>query len=128
MRRTLRYALLLTALFTGAAVADPGSAQGGGQSNGNGAAASGPTGNSGNRPVQVPKDERVAREAVKKHQAISLEALTALVARVSTGRMLDVELVRLDGATVYEVTVLEADGRLRKLYYDPRSGALKGER
>jgi hypothetical protein len=78
--------------------------------------------------INVPQDNKVAREAVEKQQVLPLEAVTARVANTSQGRVLDVELVRIGGVLSYEVTVLEADGRLRKLYYNARSGALMDDR
>ena len=95
---------------------------GSGNSNGNGNA--GANGNAGNQVTKVPKDQNVAREAVKKREVLSLATVTALVAETTKGRVLDVELVRLAGVYLYEVTVLEPDGRLHKLYYNARSGAL----
>ncbi len=98
-------------------------------SNGNTAGSTvGPGNSNAEKAAKVPKDEKVARDAVRKHQLLSLEAVTTLVSKTSSGRVLDVELVRLDSAYLYEVTVLEAAGRLHKLYYDARSGALMEDR
>ena len=110
-------ALMLIALLTVPAHADNG--------NGNAAGATPGGGNSNadKKLTKVPKDDKVAREAVKKNQVLSLEAVTALVGKASAGRVLDVQLVRLEATYVYEVTVLEADGRLHKLYFNARSGA-----
>lgn len=127
-------ALMMTTLLTVPALAanigGNGSGGGGGNGSGNagGAATGGGNSNADKKVTKVPKDDRVAREAVKKHEVLPLEAVTALVAKTSTGRVLDVQLVRYEGIYVYEVTVLEADGRLRKLYFNARSGALMDPR
>lgn len=103
-----------------------GSGNSSGNSNGNANAnanANG-NGNTGGQVIRVPKDQDVAREAVKKREVLSLDTVTALVGETTKGRVLDVELVRLASVYLYEVTVLEPDGRLYKLYYNARSGAL----
>jgi hypothetical protein len=137
-------ALLLAAALTAPALADPGNGNGNGNGGGNaggqgsensgnanaggGNNSSGSNGNAnanaGNQLTKVPKDQDVAREAVKKREVLSLATVTALVGETTKGRVLDVELVRLAGVYLYEVTVLEPDGRLFKLYYNARSGAL----
>lgn len=137
-------ALLLAAALTAPVLADPGNGNGNGNGGGNaggqgsensgnanaggGNNSSGSNGNAnanaGNQLTKVPKDQNVAREAVKKREVLSLATVTALVGETTKGRVLDVELVRLAGVYLYEVTVLEPDGRLFKLYYNARSGAL----
>jgi hypothetical protein len=140
-------ALLLAAALAAPVLADPGNGDGnggggngGGNAGGQGSENSGnpnagsgnnsgnssgnASANAGNQFTRVPKDENVAREAVKKREVLSLATVTALVGESTKGRVLDVELVRLAGVYLYEVTVLEPDGRLHKLYYNARSGAL----
>ncbi|MBL8593608.1 MAG: hypothetical protein JNK01_13060 [Devosia sp.] len=131
-------ALLLATVLAVPVLANPGNGNGGGNSQGsensgnanagsgnsNGNGNAGANGNAGNQVTRVPKDQNVAREAVKKREVLSLATVTALVAETTKGRVLDVELVRLAGVYLYEVTVLEPDGRLHKLYYNARSGAL----
>ena len=137
-------ALLLAAALTAPALADPGNGNGNGNGGGNaggqgsensgnanagggnnsGGSNGNANANAGNQLTKVPKDQNVAREAVKKREVLSLATVTALVGETTKGRVLDVELVRLAGVYLYEVTVLEPDGRLFKLYYNARSGAL----
>jgi len=134
------FALLLATVLAAPVLADPGNGNGGGNGNGNGGgngqgseSSGNPNAGSGNNSgnanagtqlTKVPKDQNVAREAVKKREVLSLATVTALVGETTSGRVLDVELVRLAGIYLYEVTVLEPDGRLHKLYYNARSGAL----
>ena len=125
-------ALLVAAALAAPVHADPGNGNGNGNGNGGGNAGGNNSGgsngnasaNAGNQLTKVPKDQNVAREAVKKREVLSLATVTALVGETTKGRVLDVELVRLAGVYLYEVTVLEPDGRLFKLYYNARSGAL----
>lgn len=72
--------------------------------------------------VAVPDDQQVVREAVRARAALSLEAITAVVAGDTDGRILDLQLVTFNGIYLYDVTVLEQDGVLHKLYYNARSG------
>jgi len=73
--------------------------------------------------VAVPDDQQVVENAVRANAALSLEAITAVVAADTQGRILDVQLVTFKGIYLYDVTVLERDGMLHKLYYNARSGA-----
>jgi len=72
--------------------------------------------------VVVPDDQQVARDAVSAKTALSLEQVTAIVMSGTDGRIVDVQLVSFKGMYLYDVTVLEKDGVLHKLYYDARSG------
>jgi hypothetical protein len=132
------FALVLVSVLAAPVLADPGNGNGNGGGNsgaqgsensGNPNAGSGNNSgnsntNAGNQLTRVPRDQNVAREAVKKREVLPLATVTALVGETTPGRVLDVELVRAASVYLYEVTVLEADGRLHKLYYNARSGAL----
>jgi hypothetical protein len=91
---------------------------GNGNGNGNGAGPAEPA-----VVVPVPDDQQVVRDAVRARAALSLDAITAVVADDTDGRILDVQLVTFKGIYLYDVTVLERDGVLHKLYYNARSGA-----
>jgi len=132
-------ALLLATAVAVPALAAPGNGNGGGSrggehsgnpnagsgnNNGNGPATGKANGDTGNQVTKVPRDQNVAREAVKNREVLPLATVTGLVGETTKGRVLDVELVRLASVYLYEITVLEPDGRLHKLYYNARSGAL----
>lgn len=103
-----------------------------GNGNGNGGGNAGGNANSGNGRSQdvvnsdeivvVPDDQRVVQNAVRAKAALPLEAITSLVAAETDGRILDVQLVSFKGIYLYDVTVLEKNGVLHKLYYNARSG------
>ncbi len=106
---------------------------GGNQGNGGGSTNAGNGANNSNRQdngngavpaeiVPVPDDQQVVRDAVRARAALSLDAITAVVAGDTDGRILDVQLVTFKGIYLYDVTVLERDGVLHKLYYNARSG------
>ena len=105
---------------------------GGGGNNGNGNGNGGNNGNgnangqsdvvSADAIVVVPDDQQVVQNAVKSKAALSLDAITAVVAGDTDGRILDLQLLKYNGMYLYGITVLERDGVLHKLYYYARSG------
>jgi uncharacterized membrane protein YkoI len=115
-----------------------GNANGAGNGNGNNGNPNGNNGNNGSgnngrgnpagdptRPnaiVVVPDDQQVVQNAVRARAALSLSEITAVVGGETDGRILDVQLVTFKGIYLYDVTVLERDGVLHKLYFNARSG------
>lgn len=119
-----------------------GNANGAGNGNGNNGNPNGnPNGNNGNNGngnngrgnpagdptrsnaiVVVPDDQQVVQNAVRARAALSLSEITAVVGGETDGRILDVQLVTFKGIYLYDVTVLERDGVLHKLYFNARSG------
>jgi uncharacterized membrane protein YkoI len=67
-------------------------------------------------------DQDRARAAVRAGEAMPLPALLERVQRSHPGQVLRVELEQDDGRWVYELRVLQPDGRLLKLEVDARSG------
>lgn len=67
-------------------------------------------------------DQDRARAAVRAGEAMPLSALLERVQRSHPGQVLRVELEHDDGRWIYELRVLQADGRLLKLEVDARSG------
>jgi uncharacterized membrane protein YkoI len=101
-----------------------GNGNGGGNGGGNGNSANGRNQDviSSDEIIVVPDDQRVVQNAVRAKAALPLQAITSLVAAETDGRILDVQLVSVKGIYLYDVTVLEKDGVLHKLYYNARSG------
>jgi hypothetical protein len=108
---------------------------GNGNGNGNNAGGNGNGANNGNGNgnqvvdpttsdaiVVVPDDQQVVQNAVRARAALSLDEITAVVGGDTNGRILDVQLVTFKGIYLYDVTVLEQNGVLHKLYYNARSG------
>ena len=67
-------------------------------------------------------DQDRARAAVRAGEVMPLAALLERVQRSHPGQVLRVELEHDDGRWIYELRVLQADGRLLKLEVDARSG------
>ena len=97
-----------------------GNGNNGNGNNGRGNPAGDPT--RSNAIVVVPDDQQVVQNAVRARAALSLSEITAVVGGETDGRILDVQLVTFKGIYLYDVTVLERDGVLHKLYFNARSG------
>lgn len=61
-------------------------------------------------------------------QIMSLEDVLSGVREEHNGRVLEAELERERGQYVYEVELLDRDGRVRKLVYDAENGELLSNR
>lgn len=68
------------------------------------------------------RDHERARTAVQAGEVLPLPTLLDKLGRTHPGQVLELELERDDGRWVYEVKLLQADGRLRKLALDARTG------
>lgn len=74
-------------------------------------------------------DHDRAREAVQSGQALPLADVLQRLAREQPGQVLEVELERHGERWVYEVTLLQAGGQVRKLLVDARTArVLRGGR
>jgi len=67
-------------------------------------------------------DAAIALPQVSSNSALSLADLRAAVARLSKGRLLDVEMVRIGERWAYDVTVLEAGNLTRHVLVDAQTG------
>jgi uncharacterized membrane protein YkoI len=68
-------------------------------------------------------DHDRARRAVQAGEVLPLQEVLNRLARRQPGQVLEVELEREAGRWVYEIKLLQPDGRLRKLQVDARTGA-----
>lgn len=66
-------------------------------------------------------DHERAREAVQSGQALPLRSILETLERTHPGRVLEVELERHRDQWIYEVKLLQADGRLIKLRVDAKT-------
>lgn len=74
------------------------------------------------------KDHERVRAAVRAGQVKPFEVLRERLAKSHPGELLDLELEREDGHWIYEVKLLQPDGRIVKLEVDARSGEVLKER
>jgi uncharacterized membrane protein YkoI len=65
-----------------------------------------------------------ARKAVEEGLILPLKDILARAEAAYPGRLIETELEDEDGIMVYEIKMLTKDGRLMKLHYDARTGAL----
>lgn len=69
-------------------------------------------------------DHDRARRAVEQGRALPLRVVLDQVERQFQGRAVNVELERERGRLIYEIRLLQADGRVVKLEVDAASGAV----
>lgn len=69
-------------------------------------------------------DHDRAREAVRSGQVLPLRSVLQRLERSHPGQVLEVELERKGERWVYEIKLLQADGRLLKLKLDARTAEL----
>lgn len=79
-------------------------------------------------PVRADDDHERARRAVEAGQILPLRDVLGRLERSHPGRVLEVELERDDGLWIYEVKLLQADGRLLKLKLDAKTAAVLKEK
>lgn len=74
------------------------------------------------RPAQADSDHDRARAALLAGQVLPLSTVLERLSRERPGQVLKVELESEDGRWVYEVKLLQPDGRLVKLQLDAATG------
>ncbi|MEO5331022.1 MAG: PepSY domain-containing protein [Magnetococcus sp. YQC-5] len=72
-------------------------------------------------------DHEQARQWVRSGRILSLERILAGHHRVLEGRILEVELETKEGTLVYEVEVVDGQGRVMELLFDAKTGQLLKE-
>lgn len=75
-------------------------------------------------PALADGDHDRARRAMEEGRILPLRDILARAEAEYPGQLIEAELEDEHGALVYEIKMLSADGRVRKLLYDARSGAL----
>lgn len=71
-------------------------------------------------------DHDEAREALEDGESLPLSRILPLALRAVPGEVLEVELEREHGRLVYEIEILAQSGRVRKVIFDARTGAIVG--
>jgi uncharacterized membrane protein YkoI len=69
-------------------------------------------------------DHDRARRAVEAQEILPLRDIMAKAEAEYPGRLVEAELEDEHGTLVYELKMLAADGKVRKLHYDARTGRL----
>jgi uncharacterized membrane protein YkoI len=68
------------------------------------------------------REQDAARAALQRGQALPLVRILAIVAQQVPGDVIEVELDDEDNTLVYEIKVLTANGRVREVEIDARTG------
>ncbi len=70
------------------------------------------------------EDHERARQAVQAGQVLPLRTVLERLERAQPGQVMEVELERENGRWIYEVKLLQTDGRLVKLKLDAQTAAV----
>jgi uncharacterized membrane protein YkoI len=76
-------------------------------------------------PAQTPEeedDQETARRALENKEILPLSTVLARIEEKFTGDVVEIELERKRGAWVYEIEIIDADGRVRDIDVDARTG------
>lgn len=73
-------------------------------------------------------DQDRVRDAVRSGEVMSFDALRQRLLKSHPGEVLELELEREHGRWIYEIKLLQPDGRIVKLELDARSGEVLRER
>ncbi len=79
-------------------------------------------------PAVAKRDQDKARDAVRSGQVLSFKQIRRSVLSSHPGRILDAELTERRGVPVYDVRVLQQNGRVIRLLIDARSARILGVR
>ena len=71
-----------------------------------------------------PDDHELARQALERGQVLPLRTVIDQVEKQYQGQVLKVEFEHEDGRYLYEIRLLQADGRMVKMEVDARDGRL----
>jgi len=69
-------------------------------------------------------DQAAATAAMRRGEILPITRILALSTRQVAGQVVEVELERKDWGFLYEVKILAANGRMRKVKLNARTGAL----
>lgn len=75
-------------------------------------------------PAWADSDHDRARRAVEEGRILPLKDILARAEQDYPGQLIEAELEDEHGKTFYELKILGGDGRVTKLIYDARTGAL----
>ena len=73
-------------------------------------------------PAPEEDDQETARKALENKEILPLSTVLARIEGEFTGDVVEIELERKRGAWVYEIEIIDADGRVRDIDVDARTG------
>lgn len=74
--------------------------------------------------TEADDDHETARKALEQHEVLPLGKVLAMIEEKQPGDVIEIELERKSGVWVYELELIDADGRVRELDIDARSGEI----
>jgi len=70
----------------------------------------------------VSSDQDAAQQAVRRHEAMPLARIIGIAERRTPARVINARLLRVSGVLLYQLTLLDKDGRSWRDYYAAASG------
>lgn len=74
--------------------------------------------------TEADEDHETARKALEQHEVLPLGEVLAKIEKEQPGDVIEIELERKGGIWIYELELIDADGRVRELDIDARSGEI----
>ena len=70
----------------------------------------------------VPSDQDAAQRAVQRREALPLSKIIGIARKQTAGRVINARLLRVSGVLLYQLTILDGEGRSWRDYYLAASG------
>ncbi len=74
--------------------------------------------------TEADDDHETARKALEQHEVLPLGQVLAMIEKEQPGDVIEIELERKNGVWVYELELIDTDGRVREFDIDARSGEI----
>lgn len=74
--------------------------------------------------IEADDDHETARKALEQHEILPLGRVLALIEEQYPGDVIEIELERKGGIWIYDLELIDAEGRVRELDIDARTGAV----
>lgn len=70
----------------------------------------------------MPSDQDAAQRAVQRREALPLSKIIGIAQKQTEGRVINARLLRVSGVLLYQLTILDGEGRSWRDYYSAASG------
>lgn len=74
--------------------------------------------------IEIDEDHETARKALEQREVLPLGEVLAKIEQEQPGDVIEIELERKGGVWIYELELIDTDGRVRELDIDARSGEI----
>lgn len=74
--------------------------------------------------IEADDDHETARKALEQQEVLPLGEVLAMIAEEQPGDVIEIELERKSGVWIYELELIDGDGRVRELDINARTGEI----